>query len=88
MIFEVTIKRKVTIHAVHGNPPSSATGRVGAVGQIHLICITQIKQEHKIITMELKKEEGQPVGREGTLTFGRGRFSRSWDQLQANKRTK
>jgi len=27
------------IHAVQGKPPSIATGRVGAVGQIHFICI-------------------------------------------------
>lgn len=26
------------LHAVQGNPPNNATGRVGAVGQIHLIC--------------------------------------------------
>lgn len=27
------------LHAVQGNPPNRATGRVGAVGHIHLICI-------------------------------------------------
>lgn len=27
------------LQAVQGNPPNNATGREGAVGQIHLICI-------------------------------------------------
>ena len=26
------------LHAAQGNPPSTVTGRVGAVGHIHLIC--------------------------------------------------
>jgi len=33
------------IHAVHGKPPSMATGRVGAVGQIHFICTCQLDLE-------------------------------------------
>lgn len=34
----LTRKDQSILHAVHGNPPSIATGRVGAVGQIHFIC--------------------------------------------------
>lgn len=32
------------LHAVQANPPSIATGQVGAVGQIHLICIIECQQ--------------------------------------------
>ena len=32
------------VHAVQGNPPSTATGRVGAVGHIHLICIIKFQR--------------------------------------------
>lgn len=34
----IGIEDKFVLHAVQGKPPSTATGRVGAVGQIHLIC--------------------------------------------------
>jgi len=40
--------RKKKLHAVQGKPPSIATGRVGAVGQIHFICIISY---HKKITL-------------------------------------
>jgi hypothetical protein len=33
---------------VHGNPPNIATGLVGAVGHIHLICHVKFKQNHMI----------------------------------------
>lgn len=32
------------LQAVQGNPPNNATGRVGAVGQIHFICNTDFKR--------------------------------------------
>lgn len=32
------------LHAVQGKPPSNVTGRVGAVGQIHLICVKGFEQ--------------------------------------------
>lgn len=32
------------LHAVQGKPPSNVTGRVGAVGQIHLICVKEFEQ--------------------------------------------
>jgi len=38
--FEREKKGDCFLHAVQGKPPSSVTGRVGAVGQIHLICVT------------------------------------------------
>lgn len=40
--------RQFILHAVHGNPPSIATGRVGALGHIHLICI--IEFQYKQVT--------------------------------------
>lgn len=30
--------KKAVLHDVHVNPPSNATGRVGAVGHINLTC--------------------------------------------------
>lgn len=32
------------LQAVQGNPPNNATGRVGAVGQIHFICNKDFKR--------------------------------------------
>lgn len=40
--------QQVVLHAVQGNPPNSATGRVGAVGHIHLICAIEYPNEHNI----------------------------------------
>jgi len=33
---------------VQGNPPNIATGRVGAVGQIHLICNIKITRKQMV----------------------------------------
>ena len=36
---ENLLQMKACLHAVHVNPPTNVTARVGAVGQIHLTCI-------------------------------------------------
>lgn len=42
---------------MQGKPPSSDTGRVGAVGQIHLICIIFERNDNTLISMGRKLGE-------------------------------
>lgn len=46
------------LQAVQGKPPNKATGRVGAVGQIHLICTTVFKfnERHEKITNCIQRD--------------------------------
>lgn len=48
---KVGAKKSLTLHAVQGKPPSIATGRVGAVGQIHFICTVSYNEKHHIIVL-------------------------------------
>ena len=41
------VKHRI-LQAVQGKPPNMATGRVGAVGQIHLICSINFKKTNGI----------------------------------------
>lgn len=40
----------IVLQAVQGNPPSIATGRVGAVGHIHLICMKSSMRKQRTNT--------------------------------------
>lgn len=76
------------LQAVDGKPPNKVTGRWGAVGQIHLICILLLTLLDKInpTTMSdcLKTHKSSQKLSHVILilTFGSGRVSKRVDQLQ------
>lgn len=48
------------LHAVQGNPPKTATGRVGAVGHIHLICVIEYPNKHNFFFFLLRSGKIPP----------------------------